>query len=303
MEEIFRKLGVNINVSFHLLFFSLVWARVLAMTSFVPFLFGKPAPRTVVTGASMALAAFIYPHIVPKTPPPITDDILFIVILYVKEVFYGLSIGLVAGVLFHAFAAVGQMVDNQRGVSIARALIPQLGEQGSITGAFLFQLGLVIYLTIGGHNQFLAAFFEGFKILPVLEFPATGPGFFPFVDLFIRITGELLMISVQLAMPVIIAIFISDIILGIANRIAPQINVWELGFNVKGYLGVLMLAVSITMVGEQMQAYTLKSNYYAAETIRLLHGEVPPGVPTSPKEPEPGMQQPEEGAPEVKTIP
>lgn len=303
MEEIFKKLGVNINVAFHLLFFSLVWTRAMAMTAFVPFLFGKPAPRNVVTGASVVLAAFVYPHIVPKVPPPLTEEILVIVMLYVKEVFYGLAIGLVSGVLFHAFAAVGQMIDNQRGVSIARALIPQLGEQGSITGAFLFQLGLVIYLAIGGHCQFLSAFFESYLSLPVLEMPKVGPGFFPFVDLFITVGGELLMIAVQLSMPVIIAIFLSDLILGIANRIAPQINVWELGFNVKGYLGILMLALSITVLGDQIQAYTLKSNQYTATTIKYLRGEVPKGVPLTPQEPSLGMPQPEDGTPAVKSLP
>ncbi|MFA4873739.1 MAG: flagellar biosynthetic protein FliR [bacterium] len=301
MDEIFKKLGVNINVSFYLIFFSLIWVRVLAMTSIVPFLFGKPVPRYVVTGASMVMAAFVFPLIVPSQPPPLQDDLIMLSVLFLKEAFYGLTMGMTACVLFHAMSAVGQMIDNQRGVSIARALIPQLGEQVSISGVFLFQLSLVVYLSIGGHDAFLAAFYRSYVTLPVLGFPVTGPGLFPMCDLFMKITGEVLYISMQMAMPVIIAIFISDIILGIANRVAPQINVWELGFNVKGYLGVLLLFMSITVIGDQIKAYTLKSNWYVDQMVELMQGKVPEGVPLTPEEPEEGLQKPEE-VPQVKTV-
>ncbi len=301
MDEIFKKLGVNVNVSFYLIFLSLVWVRVLGMTMIVPFLFGKPVPRYVVTGASIVLALFVYPHIVPAQPPPLSEDYIVLAVLYLKEAFYGLTMGMTAAILFHALSSVGQMIDNQRGVSIARALIPQLGEQVSISGVFLFQLGVVIYLSIGGHDAFLSSFYQSFVTLPVLEFPTVGPGLFPMCDLFMKLTGEVLYISMQMAMPVIIAIFISDIILGIANRVSPQINVWELGFNVKGYLGVLMLFMSITVVVDQIEAYTLKSNRNVDQMVGFMQGKVPQGVPTSPEAPEEGLPKPEE-VPQVKTM-
>lgn len=273
----------------------------MTMASFIPFLFGKPVPRYVVTGASMVLAIFVYPHIVPKTPPVLSDNLLALVVLYLKEVFYGFTIGAAVSIIFHAFSAVGQMIDNQRGVSIARLLIPQLNEQASLSGIFLFQLGIVLYLSLGGHLFFFDSFFRSFVSLPVLEFPVTGPGFYPMMDLFMKITGEVIYISIQMSAPVIIAIFLSDIILGIANRVAPQINVWELGFNVKGFIGILLLFISLTMVGNQIQYYVTKSNSYTDQLIELLRGKVPEGVPLTPEESE-GIPKPEEGVPPVKTL-
>ncbi len=302
MEEIFRKLGVDINVAFYLIFFSLIWVRVLAMAAILPFLFGKPVPRYVLIGATMALAFFVFPHIKPETPPPLTENLMMLVILYIKEAFYGLAIGFMVGIMFYAFTAVGQMIDNQRGMSIARAILPQLGQQASVSGIFLFQLGIVIYLSVGGHTYFLNSFFESFRGLPVLEFPVTGPGMFPLADLFMQVTGQVIFIGMQLAMPVIIGILLADLILGIANRVAPQINVWMLGFTVKGYLGILMLFISITVLCDQLQYYSLKSTSYVDQTIELLKGKVPPGAPKLPP-PEEGLPKPEEGVPEVKTVP
>ena len=301
MQDFLSQIGVNLNVTFALIFLSLVWVRVLAMTSVIPFLFGKPVPRYVSIGAALVLALFVYPHIVPKNPPELQQDLLFIVVLYMKEIFYGVAIGMSASFVFYAYEGVGQMIDNQRGVSIARILIPQLGEQGSVSGLFLFQLGMVIYLALGGHLVFLDAFFKSFVSLPVLAFPTTGPGLIPMLDLFMRITGEVLYIALQMSAPVIIAIFMADMILAIANRVAPQINVWELGFNVKGYVGILLLFVALTMVCEQMTRYTTEYSRQTSNVIELLQGRVPPEL-AEPAPEEGGLPKPESGAPSVKSV-
>ncbi|MBI4211782.1 MAG: flagellar biosynthetic protein FliR [Deltaproteobacteria bacterium] len=301
MQELLDKLGVNINVAFHLIFVGLIWVRCLMMASVVPFLFGKPVPRYVVVGTSMVLAFYAYPHLVPAAPPHIADP-LNLVMLFLKEIFYGLILGFSASVIFYAFEGVGQMIDNQRGVSIARLIIPQLGEMGSISGSFLLQFSIVLYLAIGGHRQFLEAFFGSYRALPVLEYPVIEAGMVPLLDLFVRITGELFFVAIQLAAPVIIAIFIADIILGIANRIAPQINVWELGFNVKGFVGILLLAVSITMIADQMEKYTLRSTEHVTEAIGHLQKKIPPPkLPELP--PEEGLLKPEKGPPPVTNLP
>jgi len=301
MQEILTRLGVDFNVSFGLIFIMLIWVRVMAMTAVVPFLFGKPVPRYVAVASSAVLALFAYPLLVPKVPPPMQQDLMLLVVLFLKEAFYGVLIGFSAAIVFYAYEGVGQMIDNQRGVSIARLLIPQLGEQGSISGLFLFQLGMVIYLALGGHLLFLEGFFRSFEVLPVLAFPTTGPGLFPLMTLFMKITGEVLYIALQMSAPVIIAIFLADIILGLANRVAPQINVWELGFHVKGYVGILLLFLALTMIGEQMNRYSTEYVKHESDVIEMLQGKVPQEYQEE-APPEEGLPKPEEGVPAVKTV-
>lgn len=272
MNEIMHKLGINVNFSFVLIFASLIWVRMLAIVTVIPFLFGKPVPRTVRVGGSMVLAAFAYRYLIPAAPPAITEDMIILSILYLKEAFIGLIIGFGAGLVFYGFEAAGQMIDAQRGMSIARVLIPELGSQSSLAGTFLFQLSVVVYLTIGGHQLFLNAVYSSYQLLPVFEFPNIGPGLLPLMDFFIRLTAQILVLSVQIAAPVIIAILIADIILGVANRVAPQINVWELGFNVKGYLGVLALFWAITIIVDQMEHYTVEAGTNLRMVVDLLRG-------------------------------
>ena len=275
MPAVLEKLGVHIDFQFAFIFASLVWVRLLAIVAVVQFLFGKPVPMMVRVGSSVILMAFLYPHLVPASPPEIIQHMGALFALYLKEAFIGLTIGLSVAIVFYGFEAAGNMIDNQRGMSIARVLIPELGTMDLISGQFLYLLAVVIYLSLGGHLLFFEAVFGSYQVLPVFELPSIQPGFLPFLDFFARITGHVLIMSLQIAAPVIIAILIADIILGVANRVAPQINVWELGFNVKGYLGILMLFLTFAVMGRVMETEFARARRYVRESIDLLQSKIP----------------------------
>ena len=301
MGTIYKDLGVNFDVSFYLIFYSLVWVRTLMMVSVTPFLFSKPVPKYMAVAISAVLAMFVAPYLLPKVPPTLGDNILFLGLLYLKEIFLGLTIGFTIAVFFYAFQSAGQMIDNQRGASIARILIPQLGTQGSIFGTFLFQLGIVMFLAIGGHRVFLEAFFTSFKNLPVLGFPSAGMHLLPMIDMFMDITSGVFLTALQLATPVIIAILMVDIVLGITNRFAPQINVWQLGFNIRGYIGMLMLFLSLLAVTTEMQKHLKKGNSMVKQLSEIVSRE--PSKPPKDVINQEGIPKDVNGVQKVKTVP
>ncbi|MBI2346364.1 MAG: flagellar biosynthetic protein FliR [Deltaproteobacteria bacterium] len=286
MPAALEQLGVRIDFQFVFIFATLIWTRTLTMVAVVPFLFGKPVPMPVRVGASAVLALFAYPHLVPAASPEILQGLGALIGLYLKEAFIGLTIGFTVAMIFYGFEAAGGIIDDQRGMSIARVLIPELGSMGSLGGQFLFGLAVVTYLTIGGHLFFFKAFFESFALMPVLAFPDVGPGLMPLIDFFLRITGHVFVIAFQIATPVIIAVLVADIILGVANRVAPQINVWELGFTLKGYIGVLMLALTLTVIYRFMEIEFARSTQYTNEAVKLLEGKVPQPPPTGEQPPQ-----------------
>lgn len=283
MPGVLEQLGVHINFQFAFIFATLLWVRILGVVAVIPFLFGKPVPTVVRVGASVVLMAFCYPHLLPAAPPPIIENMGALVALYLKEALFGLTIGFAAGIVFHGFEAAGHMIDEQRGMSIARVLIPELGGMSSISGQFLFLLAIVVYFSLGGHLFFLQALYESYLTLPLFELPNVQPGLMPLMDLFARMTGHILFMAVQIAAPVIIAVLLADVILGVANRVAPQINVWELGFNVKGVLGVLMLFFTCTVLMRVFESAFARSDANVRSTIELLEGKVP-APPAGPEE-------------------
>lgn len=275
MDDILTKLGIPLDFEFLLIFASLLWVRILAVVAVVPFLFGKPVPAKMRVGAAMVIMFFLFPLLKPATPPEIANSQIVLFALYMKEAFIGLAIGLAASMIFYGFDAAGRMIDNQRGASLARVLIPQLGEQGSISGQLLFQMAIVLYLVFGGHILFFRALFESYQTIPVFEFPNVAPGLYPMMDFFIVISGQVLVLSVQISAPVIIAILMADIILGLTNRLAPQINVWELGFNIRGFIGILALYFSLTLIAREIYFYVRQSADDAGTVIELMQGSIP----------------------------
>lgn len=270
MEDVLKPLGVDVSFQFVFIFAMLVWARILALVSFVPFLWGKPVPMIARIAGATILMAFVVPLLLPSEVPVVTQDYLLLFFLFVKEVVIGLIIGFAASLVFYGFESAGHMIDNQRGMSIARVLIPQLGTQGSLSSQVLFTMAVAVYFALDGHVLFLQSFFESFVTLPVLEFPRVESGWLPLVHYLAKASGDILAMSLAISAPVIIAILVADIVLGVANRVAPQINVWELGFNIKGYLGVLMLAFMMFLMLEVMRDAFVDGQRDTQQTLRLL---------------------------------
>lgn len=282
MQNPLEIFGVNMSFQFVAVFYLLVWTRILGIVATVPFLIGKPVPMPARMGVAAIFAAFATMHLLPHDRPPITEQQLVLTLLFLKEAIFGIAIGILAGLVFYAFESAGHMIDNQRGMSIARVLIPELGTMESQGGQFLFSLTVVTFLTLGGHRVFFEALFGSFVTLPVLEFPRIDPGWRPLLDLFMHLSSEVLTMSFVIAAPVIIAILVADLILGVANRIAPQINVWELGFNIKGVLGIVMLALMMKLLFGVMQTRFAENQVHLEHGIRLLEGRGEPVVLESP---------------------
>lgn len=249
----------------------LIFLRTLMMLLVVPFIGSRSVPGRIKVGTAMVITLFLYPVLRP------TFDLAqfpglgpAFVGLILKEALIGFAVGLLSSLVFYGIQAAGLMVDNQRGVANAQILIPQLGTQSSIFGLFQFQAAIAIFLAIGGHREFLKAYFEGFLEIPILTTPRFEEGLYPFYELFIRLSADVLMLAVRLSAPVMIAIFLADVVLGIANKVAPAMNVFELGFGVKGVIGVVVVFISIVVLYSEFADVTLMMVDNVRELFRFL---------------------------------
>jgi len=247
---------------------TLIMIRFAMITAVIPFLVGKPVPGMIRLGFSLVMVIFLYPYLAPADHSLMPSAPMLVLLLYMKEAFYGVAIGITGGIVFHAFEGAGGIVDNQRGAAQARLLIPQLGEQSSLFGNLNFLLGIVIFLSIDGHLYFLKAVVESYDKLPLLELPHARIDLLAMVDEFIKNTGMVLVLSLQLTAPVLISIFVADVVLGIMSKSAPAINVYELGFAVRGILGVVIYYLALPIVATQMGKVSLTM---IGQVERVIH--------------------------------
>lgn len=272
MTPLFNSLGLNVDWTFMFTIGTLILIRFAMITSIIPFLVGKPVPGMIRLGTSLVITIFLYPYLAPEDHSLLPKAPLLVLMLYLKEAFYGVAIGIAAGIVFHAFEAAGGIVDNQRGAAQARLLIPQLGEQSSLFGNLNFLLGIVLFLSIDGHLYFLRTVMESYDRLPLLEIPQTRLDFLALADEFIRNTGSVLILALQLTAPILISIFVADVILGIMSKSAPAINVYELGFAIRGILGVVMYYLAFGVMATQMGKVSLTMIEQVEKIIRFLAG-------------------------------
>jgi flagellar biosynthetic protein FliR len=137
-------------------------------------------------------------------------------------------------------------MDLQMGLSVATALDPVFGSVISIIGRLAFFTALIIFLTADGHHLVLSAFHQSFTYLPAGKMANFAS---PALALqMIELGSTLWLTAIKLAAPAVLLIFLSDFTFGIVSRVAPQVNVFMLGFQVKPSLGLLGILLSLPFI-------------------------------------------------------
>lgn len=221
----------------------LVFARVLPIVVFTPIFGGEAVPRRFRLGFAVFLTGILVLAI-PMSENPDVSRLAFAGLL-VKEALIGATMAVSLRIMFEAFRAAGAMSDLFRGTTMASILDASSREQTSLLGAFYFQLAMVLLVSLGGLGLITMALAETFVTLPVF---APGPASLvgqPTTGELIGLLGSLFTSALKIAAPVLAIIVTTDLALGLLNRAAPQIQVFFLGFTVKGWLGLFATLLAI----------------------------------------------------------
>jgi flagellar biosynthetic protein FliR len=174
---------------------------------------------------------------------PLPATLLGFIITLIGEVAFGFAIGFIASLIFLALQSAGEIIDMQMGLSVASALDPIFGAVISIVGRLVFFLALVIFLECDGHHLLLSAFHQSFSLLPAGHLAN-----FASYNLVSQVGGlgaALWLSAIKLAIPAVLLIFLVDFTFGIVSRVAPQVNVFMLGFQVKPIVGLFALSLTL----------------------------------------------------------
>lgn len=222
--------------------FFLVFARVFGMTLQAPFFSGKSLPAQV-RAALITGIVFMYMIVINPKVDNIPTNMFFYTFMMVEEVLVGVAFGFCISIVISAIQAAGEIIDVQMGLSMVTLFNPMTKSQSSAMGRLFYQLEITVFILAHGHLFLLSAFFQTFEVLPIGGFNFDNPAV---VTQFIMIIGQLFYISLKLAMPVLLTLFIIDFSLGITNKVSPQINVLELNFAMKPTTGMLILLILMT---------------------------------------------------------
>lgn len=225
----------------HIVYALLIFARISGIFTTAPVFDRKTIPLYVKAGLSAIFTLILFPLLIQSATPQFQFNLLGLVFITIGEFLFGLIFGFVASFIFSAVQMAGQLLDMQIGFGIVNIFDPQSGQQVPLIGNFKHLLALLLFLATNGHHILLSALFNSFKIIPLTQvnFPSE---ITPFIlDIFVGV----FIIAFKISLPVLIALFLTDVALGILARTMPQMNIFIVGVPGKIIVGIFVLSLAL----------------------------------------------------------
>jgi flagellar biosynthetic protein FliR len=196
-------------------------------------------PGTVKALLSIGLTLPLAPYLRGTIPSLQTSDIVASAAL---QVFVGAALGFITSLLFAALQAAGDLLDLFGGFTLAMGYDPLSLNQSSVFGRFYNLVAVTILFASDGHQVILRGFLQSFRTMPLnVSFDLS-----TLSQLLIKGMGEMFVAALQIAGPLVVVLFLTDVAFGLLNRVAPALNAFQLGFPAKIFLLLLLSGLAIT---------------------------------------------------------
>lgn len=184
------------------------------------------------------------------------------------ETIVGFAIGLGAAVLIGAAEVAGDMLATQTGLAGSSALDPMTRFPVPTLSQFVHLFALTLLLALDGHLLILQALAMSASIIPIGGAALLEPGLFAMVSL----GGELFLIGLRFAAPVMAAVLVSHLSLGLLAKAAPQVNVLMVAFPVQIAIGLFVLALSMPLIATFFVSWPTAYESFVSALVSALTG-------------------------------
>ncbi|MDE3077979.1 MAG: flagellar biosynthetic protein FliR [Chloroflexota bacterium] len=245
--------------------FFLVLVRVGAMIMTAPLIQGRAIPVMLKVGLALLISFLLLPinqgHFVnvPFEWVPLS-------LLVVKEMGVGVLVGFVANLVFAGAQFAGQVVGMQAGFNLANVIDPLFGQSLPILDQLYTILAGLLFLAIDGHHMLILAVQQTFDIVPIGGLQITGPLF----NQLALLTAGVFVAGLRLALPIMAALLLADVTLGLMARSFPQLNIFVVGLPVKLFLAFLLLLVTLPAMSTVLQGFFRSSFVDLSNLLRLV---------------------------------
>lgn len=213
--------------------------RVAAATMLAPVLGPTQIPASARVIFAISLGAFVAAALPPVARVAV-PNVASLGVAAAVELIIGASLSLGFMVAYAATQFAGRALDIQMGFSIASVIDPQTNSFGPLLGALFGMAAVAVFLALDGHHVLIQALAASARAVP--------PGsvrYAPDWAALMEHSGAMFLFGAALAAPVMLALLLADLSMGVLARSMPMLNVFVLSFAVKIVLGLVALAVSI----------------------------------------------------------
>ena len=228
-------------------------ARFLPIIALTPFFGAKVLPNPVKLTFAISMFVIFLPILLTTNTVPLTFN-YYAILLFGKEFLIGFIMGFVASIPFMIVQNVGIIIDHQRGGASLMVNDPTIQNQSSPLGTIFNYVMIYLFFLIDGPFLMIDAVMHSYEIVPPDKF--INSNFFAetssFYDMQAKLFNKMMVISLQMSAPGLLAILMTDVFLGIANRLAPQVQITFLGMPLKSLLGLGVVFLGWKLFAKEM---------------------------------------------------
>lgn len=161
-----------------------------------------------------------------------------------QQVGIGLIIGFVVRLVFASFELAGEVVGFQMGLNFASFFDPSMNAQSSAAARFFGYMASLLFVVLNGHLLVLMVVIRSFEVFPVNQ------NFLEALSLMklYSLGGELFASGFWIALPIVGMLMFANLALGIVSRVAPQMNIYSVGFPITLAVGLIGMTVTLPML-------------------------------------------------------
>jgi flagellar biosynthetic protein FliR len=198
----------------------------------------KSVPAQAKLGLGLFTALILVP-VVAKDGLPTGVDVSWSALA--GEVVVGGLSGFAATLAYTAIALGASLLDFQAGFSLASLYDQTFGTQGSVLERFYSAIAALLFFETDAHHLVIQALVQLFTVVPLGAFSLSKIN----PDLLAQLVASSFVIGIELVFPVLVALLLTDVALGVLSRVAPQFGIFQIGFQVK--VALVFAAVALTM--------------------------------------------------------
>lgn len=225
-------------------YFLLIMTRVTCFIYIAPFFSMQNTPNRVKIGLGFFISILLYymtePHVYIEF-----ETVWDMATVILKEAAAGLIIGLGANLCTSIVLFAGRVIDMEMGFAMANQMDPTTREQATLTGVYYQNMVMLLMMITGMYQYFISALAETFILIPVgmVQFD-----FDSLLSSFGQFLGDYMLIGMRICLPVFCTVMLLNAILGILAKVAPQMNMFAVGIQLKVLTGLTVLFVTVGLM-------------------------------------------------------
>jgi flagellar biosynthetic protein FliR len=223
--------------------FMLVFFRIVSVLWFIPLFSSRFVSAIFKASLSLLIAFLLYSSVNIAVSLDVLSDPFSFLLLTLREVFIGVTIGFIAKIIFSSISVAGDIMSLQAGFSFARFMDPFTMTQVSVLEQVKNLLAIMIFFAIDAHYIVFLALSASFTELPIGAAALREP----LLHYVINATARVFSLGFKIGAPIIVTLFLVELAFGMLSRMIPQVNIFIEGVPIKILITTIMLIVSLAV--------------------------------------------------------